>query len=71
MDVGIVPFGGNHRVCDARGRQAVGQVWTGAAEGCLPLRNLYITLRAKVSPGQGRGVLVGRDVIILIIASTW
>ena len=37
MDVGIVPFGGNHRVCDARGKQAVGQVWTGAAEGCLPL----------------------------------
>ena len=37
MDVGIVSSGGNHRVCDARGRQAVGQVWTGAAEGCLLL----------------------------------
>lgn len=37
MDVGIVSFAGNHRVCDVRGRQAIGQVWIGAAEGCLPL----------------------------------
>ena len=32
------------------------------------LRNLYITLQAKKSPGQGRGVLAERDVIILILA---
>lgn len=62
MDVGIVSFAGNHRVCDVRGRQAIGQVWTGAAEGCLPLwRDPYITLLGQEKSWAGVGGVLLRE----------